>query len=90
MTVFSNDELVAVLHRVVRDYKANGVTDIPLSRPQIQGAVQAVREVLDSAAFRTAISDAIDAVISPETMTNSQKKRVFGRVIEKMFGGEVA
>lgn len=90
MAVFNNEELTEILRQVVGDYRKAAVTDIPLTRPQIWAAAQAIKAVLDSAAFRTSVSNAIDTATAPATMTNAQKKRLFGRVIEQMFGEEVA
>ena len=90
MAVLLNSEQATILHRFVSDIKKrDGVTDIPLSRPEIWAAAQAIRDVLDSAAFRTSVSNAINTAISPSTMTGTQKKRLFGRVIELLWLGEV-
>ncbi len=90
MANFSNAELATILRDAVKDYRAAGVTDIPLSRPQLWAAIQAIRDLLDGAAFRNAVSGAIDTATSPVAMTAPQKKRLFGRVIQAMFRNEVA
>ena len=90
MGIFTTAESVAISHQCERDIKDLGKSDIPYTRPMIQGAVQAVRNILDSNAFRTTVSDAIDTATSPLVMTNAEKKRLFGRVIERMFRIEVA
>ena len=90
MANFSTAEKAALTQALRRDLKANGVPDIPYSRPVIWAAVQAIRDELDAAAFRISVSNAIDTAISPATMTNAEKKRLFGRVIEVMFAGEVS
>lgn len=90
MANFTNDEKARILHNTVDDIKTkDAISSIVYDRPKLWAAAQAIRDLMDAAAFRTSVSDAIDAAISPETMTNSQKKRLFGRVIEVMFGIEV-
>ncbi len=90
MTNFTDAEKADVTQGTRVDLKANGVPDIPYSRPVIWAAAQAIRDELDSAAFRTTVSNAIDTAISPATMTNPEKKRLFGRVIQRMYPGEIA
>ena len=90
MAAFTDEELAGILRQCIRDIKdKDAVSNIPFTRPEILAAAQAIRDILDSAAFRTAVSDAINAAITPTTMTVAQKKRLFGRVIQAMFGGEV-
>ena len=90
MTAFTNAEQAVVQREFVKEDIKPYTTDIPFSRPDIWAASQAIRDILDSPAFRTSISSAIDAAISPNTMTNAQKKRLFGRVIKFMWKGETA
>ena len=90
MTNFTNSEKASITQKLRLDLKANGVPDIPYSRPVIWAAAQAIRDELDDPTFRTTVSSAIDTAISPATMTNAEKKRLFGRVIQIMFPGEVA
>jgi hypothetical protein len=91
MVAFSNSEQAKILHEFVDDLEQReGITNVPLSRPEIWAASQAIRDLLDGAAFRTDVSNAIDAAISPKTMTNAQKKRLFGRVIRALWLGEVS
>lgn len=91
MATFTDAQLGKITQAMVRDLRdRQGITDVPFSRPKVWAAYQAIRAVLDSAALRTSVSDAIDTAIAPETMTAAQKKRVFGRVIETLVSGEVA
>ncbi len=91
MVALLNSEKARILHGFVDDLRErDGITDVPLSRPEIWAAAQAIQDVLDSGAFRTNISDEIDTAISPATMTNAQKKRLFGRVIQLLWPGEVS
>ena len=90
MAAFSDEELAGILRQCIRDIKdKDGTNDIPFTKPEILAAAQAIRDILDSAAFRTAVSDAINAAITPTTMTPVQKKRLFGRTIQALFSGEV-
>ena len=84
MAVFTDAEKHDVTKQLLRYLKANGITDVPYSRPKLWDAAQAVRNLLDSATFRTAVSDAIDAAIVPETMTVAQKTRLFEFVVTTM------
>ena len=91
MAAFSNEDQAEISDKFVEDLrKRDGITDIPFSRPKVWAASQAIRDILDSATFRTTVSDAIDTALSPETMTSAQKKRLYGRVSQKLFPGEVA
>ncbi len=91
MSAFSNRQKAKILHEFVDDLKQReGITNVPLSRPEIWAASQAIRNLLDIGSFRTTVSDAIDTAISPNTMTNAQKKRLFGRVIRALWPGEVS
>ena len=90
MVAFSNDEHAEILQNFLFDLRQReGITNIPLTRPQIWAASQSIRDTLDSGPFRTSVSNAIDTAISPATMTNAQKKRLFGRVIQALFPLEV-
>lgn len=90
MAVLSDAERSAILHATIADFKrTEASTDIPLLTPDFVAAAQAIRDVLDGASFRTTISNAIDAAIAPASMTNAQKKRLFGRVIEQLYVTEV-
>jgi len=88
MAAFTDAEQAVVQAEFVKDLRALDTTDIPFSRPDIWAASQAIRDILDSSAFRISVSSAINAAISPNTMTNAQKKRLFGRVIQFMWRGE--
>ena len=84
------EDKISVLRNLVSDYKQkDGIRSIPLSKDQIFAATDAIESVLNSAQFRQAVSGAIDGAISPESMTPAQKKRLFGRVIEQTFKGEI-
>lgn len=89
MADFTNEELAAITHKVRRDLKGNGVSDIPYSRTQAWAAFNGIKGVLDSASFRTAINNSITTAISPETMTTAEKGRVFSRVMEEFLKGLV-
>ena len=91
MAVLTNDELAKLTHKLVKDIKTkDGISNIPYSRPKVWAAFQDIRDILDGAAFRNAVNSAIDTAIAPETMTVAQKKRMFGRVIELLFSGEIS
>lgn len=90
MASFTNAEKVKILHRAVKDLEdKESIRDVPYTRPQLWAAAQAIRDIMDGAAFRTAVSDAIDDAIAPATMSAARKKRFFGRVLEVMVGLEV-
>lgn len=91
MANFTNAEKATITQRVINDVKSkDSISDIVYSRSHLWTAAQAIRDLLDDSTFRTSVSDAIDTAISPQTMTNAQKKRLFGRVVEVMVGTEVA
>jgi len=85
MALFTDEERHRVTKDVLRDAIGGGLTNIPWSRPEIWAAVQAIRDVLDSAAFRTSISTAIDSAVTSTPMTAAQKKKLFGYVIKHLF-----
>lgn len=90
MANFTNGEKARILYAIVADLKnREAVTDVPYTRPQLWAAAQAIRDIIDGAAFRTAVSDAVDTAIAPATMTAARKKRLFGRVVEAMVALEV-
>jgi len=89
MANFTNPELATITHKVRRDLKGNGVTNIPYSRTQAWAAFNGIKGVLDSASFRTAVNNAITSAIAPETMTAAEKSRVFSRVMEEFLKGLV-
>jgi hypothetical protein len=87
MADFTNEELATITHVLRRDLKSAGVQDIPYSRTQVWSAFNAIKAVLDGAAFRTAINDAITTAIAPETMSAAEKNGVFKRVLEQYLKG---
>lgn len=89
MTDFTNSELATITHKVRRDLKSNGVSDIPYSRTQAWAAFNGIKGILDSGQFRAAINTAITSAIAPETMTTTEKSRVFSRVMEEFLKGLV-
>lgn len=89
MADFTNAELATITHKVRRDLKDSGVSNIPYSRTQAWAAFNGIKGVMDSAAFRTAINNAITTAISPETMTVAEKNSVFSRVMEEFLKGVV-
>ena len=90
MAAFTDAEKGRIMRHIVRDLKADGLSDIPYSSLDVRAAVQAIRDILDGVAFRNAVSGAIDTALAPNTMTGPRKKRLYGRVIQELFGGEVS
>ena len=90
MTLYTDAEQGALQQATVRDIKTvEGISSIPYSRPQLWAAAQAVRDVLDGAALRTALSTAIDAALPPAPpMSNAAKKRFVARLAKRLFAGE--
>lgn len=50
-------------------------------KPILNAAIQAIEDTLTGATVLTAISNAIDAAISPATMTNAQKRALMKHAI---------
>lgn len=50
-------------------------------RQVLNAAIQAIEDTLTGVAVQTAISNAIDAAISPATMTNGQKRALIKQAI---------
>lgn len=50
-------------------------------KPVLNAAIQAIEDTLTGATVQAAISNAIDAAISPATMTNPQKRALMKQAI---------
>ena len=58
----------------------------PWTKPQINAALQAIEDTMRGATVQSALSQAIDAAVSPLSLTAGHKKRMFGEWARVTFG----
>jgi len=64
---------------------ANAGGDIPWTKPQINAAGQAIEDVLTSPQVQTAISNAIDAAMTPIVLSATAKRRLVAILLRLKF-----
>jgi hypothetical protein len=79
MAILTPQQLDEVRQAYTRPLEFNG--GVSHRRQTLNAAVQAIEDTLTGAAVQTALSNAIDAAISPATMTNGQKRALIRQAI---------
>lgn len=79
MAILTSQQLDEVRQAYTKPLEFNG--GVSHRRQVLNAAIQAIEDTLTGTTVLTAISNAIDAAISPETMTNAQKRALMKRAI---------
>lgn len=79
MAVLTPTQLDEVRQAYAKPLEFNG--GVSHRKPVLNAAIQAIEDTLTGATVQTAISNAIDAAISPTTMTNGQKRALMKQAI---------
>jgi hypothetical protein len=88
LTTLTIDEKRKIRNAAERKANSVGVA-IHWNKTDINDAVQAIEDILDSPAFKTQVSDAIDAAAAT-TFTASEKKWLGGLVMWLKYGRDLA
>jgi hypothetical protein len=79
MAILTPQQLDEVRQAYTRPLEFNG--GVSHRRPVLNAAVQAIEDTLTGTAVQNALSSAIDAAITPATMTNAQKRALIKQAI---------
>lgn len=82
MAILTGQELDEIRHGYTKPLEFTG--GVSHRRPVLNAAIQAVEDTLTGATVQTALSNAIDAAITPATMTNAQKRALIKHVIASL------
>ncbi len=79
MPILTGQELDEVRHGYTKPLEFNG--GVAHRKPVLNAAIQAIEDTLTGATVQAALSSAIDAAITPATMTNAQKRALVKQAI---------
>lgn len=79
MAILTAQQLDEVRQAYTKPLEFNG--GVSHRRPVLNAAIQAIEDTLTGTAVQNALSSAIDAAISPATMTNAQKRALIKHAI---------
>lgn len=82
MAILTPQQLDEVRQAYTKPLEFNG--GVSHRRPVLNAAIQAIEDTLTGTAVQNALSSAIDAAITPATMTNAQKRALIKHAISAL------